>query len=150
MRGLLSFAVILAMLGGCGQRTPDFTRTIGSPSGGSVASFSGYQPRGTIEGYLTVTITKAGDKNEPQLILGRMANVRAGWLDEHHFALVYDVLEPRHAQSPIFPTGDAESAIELITCNTRHLDCAPLLRRLSARHSLPIREFPEGGWSQQR
>jgi hypothetical protein len=150
MRSSLFLAVILTSLGGCGQRAPDFIRTIGSPSGGSVASFSGYQPRGTIEGYLTVTVTRVGDKNEPQLTFGHMLNVRAGWLDQHHFALVYEVLESRHSQSPIFTTGEADSAVEVSTCNTRYLDCTPLLRRLSAKNSLLIKEFPEGGWSELR
>ena len=146
----LLFFMLLVALGACGKRSPDFVRTISSPSGTSIATFSGYQPRGTIEGYLTVTLAKPGAAKEPQLTFGHMLNVRAAWLDNHNLALVYDVLEPRHAQSPIYVTGEADSAVEIITCNTRHLDCTALLRRLSAKHTIVFKEFPEGGWSRFR
>ena len=75
--------------------------------------------------------------------------MRAGWIDDHTLAFVYDALEPRRAQSPIYPTGEAVSGVEIVTCNTKYLDCSPLLRRFARSHTLVIKEFPEGGWSKQ-
>ncbi|WP_114228481.1 hypothetical protein [Sphingomonas sediminicola] len=111
-----------------------------------VATLVGYQPRGTIGGYLTITIAEPGDKNDPQLTFGHMLNVHAGWIDGHTLAFVYDALEPRHTQSPIYPTGRVESAVEVVTCNSKYLDCSPLLRRLAKGHTLLIKQFPDGDW----
>lgn len=147
MRNLLLYVIFLAAEGSCEQRRPDFVRTIGSPSGTSTATFSGFQPRGTIDGYLTISLAQPDAANEPQLTFGHMLNVRIGWLDDHKLALVYDILEPRHAESPVYMTGEADSAVEIITCNTRYLDCASLLSRLPPKHTIVFKEFPEGGWS---
>jgi hypothetical protein len=70
-----------------------------------------------------------------------------GWVDDHTLAFVYDALEIRRAQSPIYLTGETESAVEIVTCNAKHLDCSPILRRFEPNHTLVIKEFPEGGWS---
>ena len=78
-----------------------------------------------------------------------MLNVRAGWIDDHTLAFVYDALEHRRAQSPIYPTGAAASPVEIVTCNTKYLDCSPLLGRFAPSHTLVIKQFPEGGWSKQ-
>jgi hypothetical protein len=111
-----------------------------------VASFAGYQPRGTVEGRLTVTLAEPKSNQEPQLTFGHMLNVRAGWLDEHTFGVVYDRLEPRHAQSPVYPNGQANSRVEIVGCNARYLDCLPLLQRLSPNRTVVIKQFPEGDW----
>ncbi len=145
----LTIAVALLALTTCAQRSPDFIEELPAPSGTSAATFAGYQPRGTIEGFLTVTLAKPGTKNDPQLTFGHMLNVRAGWIDDHTLAFVYDALEPRRAQSPIYPTGEAASAVEIVTCNTNYLDCSSLLRRFVPSHSLVIMRFPEGGWSKR-
>jgi hypothetical protein len=148
MLSRLTVAVALFGLTSCTQRSPDFVKVLAAPSGALAATFSTYQPRGTIEGYLTVTLAKPGTKNAPQLTFGHMLNVRAGWIDDHTFALVYDALEPRSAKSPIYPSGEAGSAVELVTCGTKYLDCSPLLRRFAPSRTLVIKQFPDGGWPQ--
>ena len=111
-----------------------------------MATLTGYQPRGTVEGYLTITLAKRGDKNDPQLTFGHMLNVHVGWIDDHTLAFVYDALEQRHAQSPVYPNGQVESAVEVVTCNSKYLDCSPLLRRFANGHTLSIKQLPEGDW----
>lgn len=144
-----NIALTWLALTSCAQRSPDFVEKLAAPSGASTATFAGYQPRGTIEGYLTVAVAKRGTKNDPQLTFGHMLNVRAGWIDDHTLAFVYDELEPRRTQSPIYPTGEAASAVEIVTCNAKYLNCSPILRRFAPSHTLVIKEFPEGGSSKQ-
>src|SRR4051812_46086718 len=141
MPSRLTIAVALLALTSCAQRSPDFVEELAAPSGAFAATFAGYQPRGTIEGFLTVTLAKPGTKKEPQLTFGHMLNVRASWIDDHTLAFVYDALEPRRAQSPIYPTGEAAGGVEIVTCNTKYLDCSPLLRRFAPSHTLVIKQF---------
>ena len=93
-----------------------------------------------------MTLAQPPTENDPQLTFGHMLDVRAGWLDEHTFAIVYERLEPRHAQSPVYSTGLVNSRVEVVLCNARYVDCSPLLRRLSPKHTLVIKQFPEGDW----
>ena len=92
LRSLL-FASVLNLCGCAKERAADFKRDVASPSGKVVARFAGYQPRGTIEGYLTVTFSSPSAKAKPQVTLGHMLRVRAGWLNDHTFAFVYNQLE---------------------------------------------------------
>jgi hypothetical protein len=109
------FVLVVIGLAGCAKRSPDFERQVSSPSGSIVARFAAYQPRGTIEGYLTVGFSPSKGAADPQLTVGHILRLRAGWVDDHTFALVYDTLEPRRLSSPVYPDGQASSEIELVT-----------------------------------
>lgn len=134
-------------LSGCAPRVADFNRDVTSPSGKTIAHFAGYQPRGTIEGYLTVSFISRSGKTSPQLTFGHMLGVRAGWLDDHSFAFVYDLLEQRHFASPVYPTEELSSAVQIVSCNRHYVDCTSIMARLSPKHSIAMPQFPEGSWS---
>lgn len=141
---LLVSAIVLA---GCGKRPrADFDRQVASPSGKLFAHFAGYQPRGTVEGYLTVSFSPQSRERTPEITLGHMLGVRAGWLDDHTFAFVYDQLDQRVFASPIYPTGDVSSMVQIISCNRRYVDCSRIAGRFVPEHSIAVKQFPEGGW----
>jgi hypothetical protein len=141
---LFVFAMVIS---GCSeQRTADFDRQIASPSNETTARFAGYQPRGTIEGYLTLSFSPRSGSGKPEITLGHMLGVRAGWLDNHTFVLIYDQLEQRVFSSPVYPTGDVSSEVRIVTCNRRYVDCGPITGRLAANRSIAIQQFPEGTW----
>ncbi|TFU00052.1 hypothetical protein EUV02_15505 [Polymorphobacter arshaanensis] len=142
---LLLLAVIFGIVG-CEQRKPDNQREIASLDGKANVTVISYQPRGTIEGYLTLSFAPKAKQEGPQIKFGHMLNVKLGWLDERRFAIVYDVLEIRQLASPVFPTGEAQSAVEIIPCNRRYIDCRSLETRLNAKASLAISQFPDGDW----
>lgn len=144
------FGVIAIGFAGCAKRSPDFERQLSSPSKSIVARFAGYQPRGTVEGYLTVEFSPSKAPADPQITVGHILKLRAGWVDDHTFALVYDTLEPRRLSSPLYLDGEASSQIELVTCNTRYLDCGPLLGRIDTNHTIKLDQFPEGTWPSLR
>lgn len=140
------FAATFIAVAGCAPRSADFTRQLVSPSGRIVAHFEGYQPRGTIEGYLTVAFSPRSKIVAPQLTFGHMLMVKAGWLDEHTFVFIYDLMDQRDFASPLYPTGEAMSAIQIITCNRRYVDCTAIAARLSPARSIVLQQFPEGSW----
>ena len=148
-RGL--FAVgFFASVSACDQPRPDFTRQVTSPSGELVAEISGYQPRGTIEGNLTIAFSPSGRPQKPLLNFAHLLDGRAGWLDNHTFALVFDVMEPREFLSPVYPTGVATSKVEIVPCNVRFSDCDKLIASMREGHILEIEQFPEGSWPDRR
>jgi hypothetical protein len=141
----LFFACAIAV-SGCAKQDADFDREVSSPTGQITARFAGYQPRGTIDGHLTVTFAPRSRTPEPQITLGHMLGVKAGWLDDRTFAFVFDLLDQRDFTSPIYPTGEASSAVQIVSCNQRYLDCGPILKRLTPAHSVAVPQFPEGSW----
>ena len=99
---------------------------------------------------MTVGFYPSAKTVEPQLTLGHILKLRAGWVDDHTFALVYDTLDQRRFSSPVYPDGQATNRIELITCNARQLDCRSLLHRINPAHSMAMDQFPEGEWPSAR
>jgi hypothetical protein len=75
-----------------------------------------------------------------------MLDVQAGWVDDHTFALVYDQLDQRMFASPVYPTGDVSSVVQVISCNRHYVDCGPITARLAPAHSIAVKQFPEGTW----
>lgn len=144
LRLLLASAMVIS---GCAQqRAADSTREIASPSGETIVRFAAYQPRGTTEGYLTVSFLPRSGSAKAEITLGHMLGVRAGWLDEHTFAVIYDQLEQRAFTSPIYPTGEVSSEVQIVTCNRRYIDCEPIRGRLIINRAITIQQFPEGTW----
>jgi hypothetical protein len=141
----LLLVALTTAIAGCSKRTPDFTKLARSPTGGTIARFAGYEPRGTIGGVLTLTFQRRKEV-APQITLGHLMQLRAGWLDDHNFALVYDTLELHKLTSPVYPTGETDSKIRIVTCNLKYVDCAPILQRLTPDHSVDIAQFPGGDW----
>ena len=133
-------------LAGCVKRAPDLSRALPSPSGQVIATFSGYQPKGAAEGVATIAFSQKGADAKPQIRFGHMLKVRADWVDEHTFAIVYDTLDPRRLTSPIYSTSESGSAVNLIVCDMRYLDCSPLLKRFRSKSPLIIDQFPDGDW----
>jgi hypothetical protein len=144
---LLAWTLVLA---GCSKGRADFEKDIRSPSGGLTARLAEYQPQGTIEGYVTLAISARGKVTAPQITLGHMLGVRAGWLDDHTFAVVYDLLEQRQFGSPVYPTGQVSSAVQIVTCDRRYVDCTSIERKIIPTHSIRVNQFPEGTWPVER
>ena len=132
----------LLALTACIRRTPDLERVIPSPSGAAAARFSGYQAKGSGEAVLTLTFFAKLASVSPQLRFGQVKALNAGWLDDHTFAIAYDLLEPRKVTSPIYPSGERDSGVDIVLCDASRLDCGPLTKRFAAGRSFSLARFP--------
>lgn len=143
MRSGIALLTVWLLLTGCGQRPPDFRYSIKSPAHGAMATVSGYQPRGTVEGYLLIAF---GDDAQSVAQFRHIKNAALGWVSGDEFAVVGDFLSFDSIRSSYFPDGAAASEIRLITCSRRQVDCALLERRMIPGSARRIAQFPEGDW----
>ena len=144
-----SFFAVSALVS-CAPRAPDFQTVLGSPSGEYDARVRGYQPRGTIEGYVTVQITRGDQKGEiePQLTFGHLQKLKVGWINDRTLAFVADELELSQFCTPVYLAKDSDyKEVHLVTCSTRQIDCSSLLERIRPG-ATKLDVFPEGGWEQ--
>lgn len=146
MRRAVSVGVLLAaVLSGCQRATPDFTETIASPDGDYVAVVRGYQPRGTIDGRLTLAFAKDANESEPAVIL-RMDQGRAGWLNNDVFAVVASRMEYRSVASDYYADGTVDTRIRLMICVRETMDCSAADRQLDNAAGVKVfARFPEDG-----
>jgi hypothetical protein len=141
-----TLALVLAgllTLTACIKRTPDLEHAIPSPSGAVTARLAGYQAKGSGEAVLTLTFFAKLASVSPQIRFGRVKALNAGWLDDHTFAIAYELLEPRKITSPIYPSGERDSGVDIVLCDASRLDCGPLTRKFAAERSVSLARFPD-------
>jgi hypothetical protein len=142
MRRLIALACLLALTA-CIQRKPDMEHLVPSPTGATTARFAGYDPKGSGEAVLTLTFFAKLASVSPQVRFGRVKALNAGWLDDHTFAIAYETLEPRKITSPIYPSGERDSSVDIVLCDAVRLDCGPLVKRFAPGRSFALERFPK-------
>lgn len=131
--------LVWALLSGCSQREPDLRFTILSPDGDRTIEVRGFQPRGTIDGKVTVSFD--GDDNSATFY--RIKNVTFGWTAPNQVSVVGDSLLYRNVSSHYFPDGTVNSEISFVVCARDKADCSSIERRLRAvGSSRRISHFP--------
>lgn len=140
---VVRFALFSALfLTGCQERAPDFSLASRPYNNAHVLILRGYQPRGTIEGYISLSFD-----NDQQRIatLRRIEAGKIGWLNEHTVAIIANNIEYSNLDSDYFPDGTVDSRIHVIVCNEKLEDCSFMLKKLlSAASPIVIKQFPEG------
>lgn len=150
MRSVTSFigGIISISLTSCQAPSPDFTSSINNFDGTRAISIRGFQPRGTLEGYITISFSKYSTNNEVlNATILNIENGNLGWTSSNTFALIADRLEYRKVSSSYFPLGTLDSRIFFTICIRTEMDCSMLDRLMAnnsgARH---IVRFPESSF----
>lgn len=143
MRVATSFALWCAiLLGACQRERPDFALTISSPGEGHKAALRGFQPRGTIEGYILLSF---GDDFENAAVIRQVENGQMGWVGSDTFVVVADRLKFDSLSSDYFPDGTVKSRIRVVVCARQDMDCSYLMEYLAKGSDIRrISHFPEG------
>lgn len=140
----LTFIAAMA-LSSCQKRLPDFEFSLASPDKSRTAEFKGYQPRGTIDGWLNVSFPGPGPEQSATFF--RMKNADFGWVSSGTLAVVADHLEYGAIGSHYFPDGTTRTETRLLVCVRGELDCSRLEARM-AKGRRRIAGFPEGLYDQ--
>ncbi len=140
---IASFAIFaLLLLVSCKRPSPDFTVTEKSSDGSRLATIRGFQPKGTIEGYILISF----DKNDsgPSASFRQIENSQAGWISANTFAVVAEQARFSSLSSEYYPSGTSESKVRVVVCTKKDMDCSGLLKRLGeAPEVQKIDHFPE-------
>ena len=128
-------------LSSCQKRVPDFAVSLKSPDNSRIALLKGYQPRGTISGWVNLTFPGPGADQTATFL--RMKNADFGWVSSNTLAVVADHLEYGAIGSHYYPDGTTRTETRLITCVRRELDCSNLEARMATSRTR-IGGFPEG------
>lgn len=128
-------------LSSCQKRQPDFLLSLKSPDMSRTAVLQGYQPRGTIGGWLNLSFPGPGSDRTATFF--RMKNADFGWVSSDTLAVVGDHLEYGTIASHYAPDGTIRTETRLITCVRGELDCSKLEARMGVNRRR-IAGFPEG------
>lgn len=132
------------LLTSCQEVVPDFTLTARSSDKGQLATLRGFQPRGTIEGYLVLSFNE-GDQAGGTATFRQIENGQIGWIATDTLAVVADRLNFNALASDYFPDGTVKSRVRLIVCARQDMDCSSLAERLNRSSGVHhIAQFPEG------
>jgi hypothetical protein len=112
-----------------------------SPDRSRTAILRGYQPRGTISGYVTLTFSGPGADRTSTFL--RMRNATIGWVAPDALALIADHLEYSSVASHHYPDGTIRTETRLIPCVRGELDCSKLEAAMGTKKAR-IGQFPEG------
>lgn len=139
MRGAKCALASSLLLASCGKQVPDFNYAIRSPKNGIVATISGFQPRGTIEGSLIVSF---GEKsNAHRITITNIKNGSIGWLDGGRLFAVGDHLEYQGIDSYYYPDGTTENAVRFVVCSRDEQDCSLIDQAI--KNGVPARKFEQ-------
>jgi hypothetical protein len=138
-------ALVLAtlLLAACGESRPDFEFVVASPHGERKVNVMGFQPRGTIEGYLLLSF---GGEAESQSVatFREVTNGTVGWISDRELAIVGDRLRYHGVSSDYFPDGTVRSKVRLLICTRDEMDCSSLEARiLNGVTAKELANFPE-------
>lgn len=135
-------AILAALaLSSCQERSPDFTFSLESPDKSRTALLQGYQPRGTIDGWLNLSLPGPGSDRTATFF--RMRNANFGWVSPNTLVVVADRLEYGSIASHYAPDGTIRTETRLIICVRNELDCSNLEAGMG-RNRITIAGFPEG------
>lgn len=139
MRGAKSALASSLLLVSCGKQVPDFNYAILSPKNNIVATISGFQPRGTIEGSLVVSF---GENSNAHIItIIYIKNGSIGWLDSGRLFAVGDHIEYQGIDSYYYPDGTVENAVRFVVCSRDEQDCS--LFDKAIKNGVPARKFEQ-------
>jgi hypothetical protein len=137
----LCFSVLLLLFGACGQVKPDTVQSIESIGGSHSVELSIFQPRGTIEGYIALVFRGSVAEKHRTAWISQLENAKLGWTTTGQFVIVADQLAYSGLSSKYFPTGAADSRVDVIACIRTVVDCSRLEATISER-VLEFRKFP--------
>lgn len=130
------------LLAFCQKPVPDFTLFVPSSDGAHKAVLRGFQPRGTIEGYLLLSFD---DQLEGSATFRQIDNGQIGWIASDTIAIVADALKFNSLASDYFPDGTVKSRVRVIVCAKQDTDCSALAQRLARTPNVKrVAHFPEG------
>jgi hypothetical protein len=133
----------LLLLTSCKKPSPDFTFIEKSPDGSRLATIRGFQPRGTIEGYILISFNRANDDG-PSASFRQIENGQAGWISDDTFVVVADQARFSSLSSEYYPNGTTDSKVRLVVCTQNDMDCSGLLKHLGqSSETQKIVHFPE-------
>ena len=133
----------LLLLTSCQKPNPDFTVTEKSQDGSRVATIRGFQPRGTIEGYILLSFSK-GKQDGPEASFRQIEDGELGWISNDTFAVVADQVRFSSLSSEYYPDGTTDTKVRIVVCTKTDMDCTGLLKRLDQSSSArKLAHFPE-------
>lgn len=140
-RGLVLTTLLLAA---CGEsRRPDFEFAVPSPHGDRKVDLMGFQPRGTIEGYLLLSFGSEAE-SKSAATFREVTNGTVGWISDSELAIVGDRLRYNGVSSDYFPDGTVRSRVRLLICTRDEMDCSRLEARiLNGVAAKELAHFPE-------
>lgn len=133
----------LLLLASCQKPSPDFTMTENSQDGSRVATIRGFQPRGTIEGYILLSFNRS-KQDGPKASFRQIENGKLGWISNDTFAVVADQVRFSSLSSEYYPDGTTDTKVRMVVCSKSDMDCTGLLTRLDQSSAArKIGHFPE-------
>jgi hypothetical protein len=143
MRNASFVLLALSFVISCKKPKPDFAYTVKALDGSRLAIIRGFQPRGTIEGYILISFEKANHESPAASFL-QIKNGNLGWISNDTFVVVADQMRFQSLSSEYYPDGTTDSEVNLVVCSRNHMDCSSLLDRLhQAAKMREIPHFPE-------
>lgn len=130
-------------LASCQKPNPDFSYAIRSQDGKRAVILNGFQPRGTIEGYLVLAFEANNQRGDAVATIHHITNGVVGWTSDGKVAVIGNGLGYRGISSDYTPDGTVDSEVRLVTCSRDEMDCSSLEGRIArGRSSKKIAQFP--------
>lgn len=132
---------LVLLLSACSSVEPDFVQVVEYPTGRNRVTVSSYQPRGTIEGYITLVFEGSVSAKHRTFWITRLRNAKIGWASAGQLVIIGDRLSFSGLSSRYFPYGSTKSSVDVFFCERAILDCSRLEARMST-YTVEIQEFP--------